>query len=337
MKLAVLLSPHSNARYYESLRLLSLSELEIMLSNCPLSCGKPEYQTVNGLELLCMEIDGDFSPGHQPALLDPFLQLLVRHSSCMAVFVLLDGALYPLRLPTVTTYGADIAAILKYKGKTNERFTQLLINVALHSSAFGRQPAQDISLLDPMCGRGTTLLQAVRFGHQAAGVEIDKTDTKELVSFYTRYLEYHRVKHKKSRSSMTADGKNAGERTVIHASDTELTVIQGNTLDAGAFFKQPFHLIVSDLPYGIQHGGYAGKKRTQMDTLMRRALPVWGELLLPGGAIALSFNAHSISAQELGQMLSQSGFTPLTGGPYDNMRHWVEQAVDRDIVVATKE
>ncbi len=33
----------------------------------------------------------------------------------------------------------------------------------------------------------------------------------------------------------------------------------------------------------------------------------------------------------------EAGFTPLTGGAYEGFRHWVEQAVDRDIAVAFRD
>ena len=50
----------------------------------------------------------------------------------------------------------------KYKGKTNEAFTMHLINQALCAAKLPE--GRPVTLLDPMCGRGTTLFQAVNRG-----------------------------------------------------------------------------------------------------------------------------------------------------------------------------
>ncbi len=67
-------------------------------------------------------------------------------------------------------------SVLKYKGKTNEVFTSALLHIALLSGEFWNQ--EKISVLDPMCGRGTTLFSALTFGYIAHGIEIDEADVK---------------------------------------------------------------------------------------------------------------------------------------------------------------
>ena len=53
--------------------------------------------------------------------------------------------------------GGDLSGVLKYKGKTNEMFTGMLVNLAVFSSEYAKWFDRPLQVLDPMCGRGTTL------------------------------------------------------------------------------------------------------------------------------------------------------------------------------------
>lgn len=324
MTCAMLLSPHANARYMQSIRDLSLCELQIItreISNI-------RFATISGLELLLLDAE--------PERMEELLPLLGRHSSCQAVFELRDGWLRPLPFSADWAFDSDIASVLKYKGKTNERFTHMLINIAAYSGNGNTGP--EARLLDPMCGRGTTLFQALRLGYSADGIDTDKKDIQELHAYFSRYLEYHKVKHQKKKSSMTVGGKSAGDRTVYTFGAQSLSVIHGDTRSAASFFKaSSFDALAVDLPYGIQHASMNGPNRSQIDDLLRAALPAWHSLLKKGAAAALSFNVFGISREALRGMMAEAGFVPLTGGPYDGMRHWVEQAVTRDVAVGVKE
>ncbi len=329
MTLGMLILPHTNARYFRSVRDLSVAEMAVMSE---VSCiSDIEYRVIDGFELLCFQVPEE--------RLTDALKVLKRHSSCQAVFAIQGDLLRPLLLPGETPFQSDIGAILKYKGKTNERFTSLLINTAVFSGAFARQYDENLSILDPMCGRATTLLEGLRVGYNAAGIEVDKSDVKMANQFLKEYLQFHKVKHTVRKDSMTAKGKAAGERTrYAIGNGQEWTLILGDTADADAFFKpESFHALVVDLPYGIQHAFSTGKKRAQIDALMRAVLPRWRNLLKPGAAAAVSFNAHSVSRDALRGMLAEAGFRPLKDGPYEQYRHWVEQAIDRDIAVAVRD
>lgn len=328
MTLGLLLKPHANARYFHSVRDLSLAELTVM--NGSIGAEHLSYRDIGGLELLCFDLED-----HRLAEALPVVAL---HSSAQALFALEGDLLRPLRLPETWRMGDDIAAIQKYKGKTNERFTSLLINLSVFSGAFAGQCGGALRLLDPMCGRGTSLWEALRRGYHASGIETDRNDVKEANQFLEHYLQYHKRKHAFTRDSMTVRGKSGAARArCLIEGDLEYTCVHGDTRDAAAFYKKgSFEGIVCDLPYGVQHRSLSGKGRAQTDALMRDALPVWRELLRPGGAIVLSFNAHTIRLDTLRDMLSDAGYRPLTGGPYDGMRHWVEQAVDRDVAVAVR-
>ncbi len=58
-----------------------------------------------------------------------------------------------------------------------------------------------------------------------------------------------------------------------------------------------FHAIATDLPYGIQHDGAAV-------TLVREALPAWERVLLPGGAMALAWDATRLPREKLTEVVT---------------------------------
>ena len=91
-------------------------------------------------------------------------------------------------------------------------------------------------------------------------------------------------------------------------------------------------MIVSDLPYGVQHGAVGGKP----EELLRRALPAWREALKKGGTVAVSFNAQTLRREKVLKLLEEAGFEAKRGGAHEGFSHWVEQAVTRDIAVGRR-
>ena len=334
MKIAVLLWPHSNARYFESMKKLAAAELNVMLKAV---LGEIEVEP--------------FAPGGLPMLafeapqMDARMEKLLSMVSCAyAVFAVKGEALVPLLPGGRMRFGGDLSGILKYKGKTNEMFTGMLVNLAVFSSDFAEKFDRPLCLIDPMCGRGTTLFEGLRRNYDVCGVEIDKTDVGELARFVKKYAEYNHLKHKMETASMTVEGKNAGARTrftlaedsgAFKESPRTLTVTLGDTLLADKFYRgRSFHALVCDLPYGVQHESRDGQDKVSLDKLMKKALVTWKKTLLPGAAVALSFNANTLPRDSAREMLKDAGFEPLIGGAYDALDHWVEQAITRDVAVA---
>ena len=97
------------------------------------------------------------------------------------------------------------------------------------------------------------------------------------------------------------------------------------------------HLIASDLPYGVQHAPKENGGISSLGRLIQRVAPGCVKALKPGGALAFSFNLNTLPRKEVVQALEQAGLHVLNEGPYADFSHWVEQAVERDIVVARKE
>ena len=59
-------------------------------------------------------------------------------------------------------------------------------------------------------------------------------------------------------------------------------------------------------------------------------------VLKHGGAIALSFNTYTRARDSVLQAMEGAGFIPQNEAPYNGFAHWVEQAVDRDAMLAVK-
>ncbi len=334
MTYALLLWPHANVRYFESVKTLAQAELQVMLHAVDESI-VIRTEKMNGLELIAFDA---------PAMDERMEKLLSLVSCAYAIFEKKGDALLPLLAGGQLRFGGDLSGILKYKGKTNEMFTGMLLNLAVFSGDFAGKFDKPLCVLDPMCGRGTSLFEGLRRNWDMTGVEIDKNDVGELTRFVKKYAEYNHLKHRMESASMTVDGKNAGARTRFTIAENNaqfkadprvLTVTLGDTLLTDKFYKgRSFHALVCDLPYGVQHESRDGKSKVSLDKMMAKALQSWKKTLLPGACVALSFNSNTLPLAELRQMLSDAGYEPLTGGVYDSFGHWVEQAITRDIAIA---
>lgn len=332
MKYAFLLYPHQNVRYRQSMKLLAEQELQMTLTALGHEC---EVKTceMGGAAFLTFECD---------ALTQRDVRMLSQLASVYVMFTMPDGQLVPMESLHPQYVGEDLPSLLKYKGKTNEMFTDTMLTMALSASSFMPVHDSQLTVCDPMAGRGTTLMLALRRGYHGVGIEIGKADVKEACDYMTRYLEFHRIKHKKSEISLTVQGKAGGRETRFVFSDTAehfkegdtrtLRMICGDTRDALAFLHaQSVHLMVTDIPYGVQKGT-AGKQDSIGGTL-ERALPGWHDALKRGGVLAMSFNTYVTRRAELERLCQLAGFEIVETA---SLEHWVEQAINRDVILARR-
>lgn len=324
MHYAYQLRAHANARYQDSLLSLSIKELRCML----LACGVDAVVTPRQMgtaPFLCFTCD-TLTP-RQSAWLN-------AHSGVYMTCALENDLLRPLESASAAYLPGSMPDVLKYKGKTNAAFTRLLINLAL--SAGGRWDARALSVLDPLCGRGTTLFCALERGMDATGIESDAKELHEALAYAQNFLQYHREKHALTHESLTLpQGKSAKLERLTIRGEREMNLVNADTRDAAALFrKRRFSALVADLPYGVQHAPQNGKRLDTLETLMRQALPAWKSVLQPGAAMAISFNTYTLSRDVLRAFMLEAGLHPLDEEPYGAFTHWVEQAVNRDILVA---
>ncbi|MQA97865.1 MAG: SAM-dependent methyltransferase [Streptosporangiales bacterium] len=285
------------------------------------------------------------------------LDRLANLSSLYALYAVEGGLLRPVTLNRLDTFGSDLLTIQKYAGKTNEDFTKLLVNVTAMTCDPDALLGRRLRLLDPMCGRGTTLNQALMYGLDSAGVDVDKKDFDAYSAFIRTWLKNNRFKHQAATVPVRRDRTTIGRRLDVTVGATKeayrggdtiaLSMVNADTLESAAFFKrESFDLIVTDAPYGVQHaarpGGRGGRgdagralSRRPLD-LLRAAVPVWAGLLRPGGAIGISWNTYVAKREELAGVLEDNGFAVCDSEPYLGLRHRVDQAIIRDVVVAKR-
>ncbi|MFS4091602.1 TRM11 family SAM-dependent methyltransferase [Streptomyces sp. AF1A] len=342
-----LVSPSHNRVYAQTAPALATAELAVFgeraLGGTVRDIGITE---IGGLPYVTFTAD---------ELTETDLRLLSNMSSLYALFALeSDDLLRPLAKRPVDLFGSDLLTIQKYAGKTNEDFTRLLVNVtALATDTPAGLVTGGMRLFDPMCGRGTTLNQAIMYGMDAAGLDIDAKDFEAYSGFLRTWLKNNRLKHRAETGPVRRQKATLGRRLQVslgaskelyrEGSTIDVTVVNADTLRSGDFFRRgEFDLIVTDAPYGVQHGsrphggGNAGRLARSPRDLLAAAVPVWEPLLRRGGALGISWNTFVAGREELADILESNGLTVHASEPYLGFAHRVDQAIRRDIIVATK-
>ena len=267
------------------------------------------------------------------------LALLANLSAAYGLYELVgadgDELLRPVRLAPLARFDDDLITIPKYAGKTNEQFTRLLLNVTVLSSQRGL--GEPLTVLDPLCGRGTTLNQALMYGYSGIGIELDGKDVDAYSAFLRTYLQRKKIKHHTDMSPVRRERRTVARRFEAVIGDQTVTMFHGDTTQARDYLRANCaDVLVTDAPYGVAHGSHAkGALARSPLELLHAALPVWLELLRPGGAVGMSWNTHVASRETVAGVFAQYGLSVLDGPGYDALAHRVDQAIHRDILVAT--
>ncbi|MEV6487673.1 SAM-dependent methyltransferase [Actinoplanes sp. NPDC051633] len=335
---ALLLAPSANRVYADQAGRLALVELAALSPVLSAPLADASIVELGGVEYL----------GFRGALSDRDVAHLSNMSAAFALFELLpDDLLRPVPLSPLARYDSDLITIPKYAGKTNEQFTKLLLNLTLLASASApRMLDGGLVVLDPVCGRGTTLNQALMYGHDAVGVEIDGKDLEAYKLFLQTWLKRKRLKHSADLVPVRRQGKRAARRLeVTMAASKEdhkagevqrVTVVQADTTQLDGLVRaRSADVIVADLPYGVAHGSFedeGGMSRRPLD-LLERAVPQWVSLLRPGGAMGLSWNLKVAKRVLAEDILVANGLEIVA---HDDLAHRVDQGIERDVVVARK-
>lgn len=240
----------------------------------------------------------------------------------------------PLLKPVDTVFEPvlppDLMTARRYKGKTSELFTHFMCNIGRYSSAFAAQDWKKLRLFDPLMGGGTTLLTGLVLGAEVIGIEQNPKDVESTVAFLRQYGREQKIPCKVTEERLKGLGKRWWV-TIGRTLPRRCVLVRGDAAQADVLlkgFKKP-HLIVADLPYGIQHFGQF------IDTLAE-VLPVWAGVLEPGGTITLAWEATHFPRQKMIDVFQQvSGLTVLNQPPYDQLAHRVDRVIkQRDVIVA---
>lgn len=330
-KYRVLINPGHNRVYYESAKKLALAELSI----CTGVTG--ELVIVGGVDYIEFETD----------IIENILEVLSRLSFTYAIFELHGELLRPINLINNVEIGADINSVLKYQGKTNEQFTLMMLNIARANLI---ETPSRLKLIDPMAGRGTTLFESLRQGIDSYGIEIEQKSAHDAYIHMRKYLEGKKYKHSVSERRLSGDKKIFTaklstvkiSRAMKDYGDKALLfeMVEADSVNADKIYqKNYFDLLITDLPYGVQHATKIGTKgkisRSPVD-LLASALPSYYNIMKPNGVVAFSFNVNVSSRQEIIELLSRNGFVCLDDEQYNSLEHRVDQAILRDVIFAIK-
>ncbi len=240
---------------------------------------------------------------------------------------------------------SSVLTIQRFKGKTNELFTRMMLGIVLAGST-NLTDLRTVRILDPVAGRGTTLNAAVSLGVSASGVELDPSSYEEYSNFILRWLKDNRVKHHATNPNVRdAKGKKCARLTIQYDFDRDryrdddrlqIDMINGSTVEADTWFKKgSFNGLVADLPYGIQHSARQGQSYYHSAAdLLADALPVWKRMLTQRGVVALAWNLRAVPRARVDELLDEAGFQVIDLGVDLGFEHRVDQSIQRDLVIA---
>jgi hypothetical protein len=347
-KYAILQNPGHNRVYYNLAGKLAVAELKVAVTKINQECSGIEIKDISGIRYIIFETESPLSEND--------FEIISRLSFVFGLFQIEMINEKPYLLP-IEKYSYEyidnkISSILKYPGKTNELFTKMMVNVALLSSKFSHN--QEIRLLDPVSGKGTTLFESIVYGFDSYGVEAESKSIHEANIFFKKYLQEERFKHTIEKRLVYGNSKSDyihSEEYSFARSKSEfkdkkyhkiLSLINGNSQDCDNYFKKNFfNLIVGDLPYGIAHGNnLAGKKAQSLtrspEELLGTSLEAWHTVMKNGGSVVMAWNSNVISKTKLSTIFEENSFSVLSDPPYDEFEHQVDRAIKRDIIVAQK-
>lgn len=331
---ALRVAPQRGTQYARLASALALPEL--LASPLGSHILDAEKRTLASEEYVLARLPEPLSPTERSVL-----GVLGAISDCYQYYDELGGVtgplLRPLGLPRPAFVPADMAVTRRYRGKTNELFTTVLLNVALFASDFAAQLDRRLRVLDPLAGGGTTLFTALRRGYDAVGVERDREDVETTAAFVRQYLREQRIPY----TVVDEHLRGRGRRGLFQVGGADERRLLGLALGASAAVRAlldglpggaRFHALATDLPYGVRHSG-------QVRDLLREALPAWEEVLLPGAGVALAWDATRISRSDLADLATKySTLTVIDRPPFDQFAHPVDRQIQRrDVLVLRKD
>ena len=336
-KLALKITPQRSTQYANMTE--KLAEPELLASPLGAAIAQIKPVTFAGQAYLLVSLDNE-SMSSLCLKVEEILPRLGATSEAYEFFERIENVegpfLRPLETKFVPFLPLEMAEIRRYKGKTNEVFTRVLLNIAVFAGAFTNQYTGRLRILDPLAGGGTTLLLALSDGYDAFGIEHQKQDVDTTAIFLRQYLQSIHMPFKE----LDERGRRMGRRYQFeigrNGATHRLVLAHGDTCDANLHMQEVpggphMHAIVGDLPYGIRHFG-------EIAGMLSNALPVWESLLLSGGTVVLAWNATRVERTAMIDLVEQ--YTRLrirNDPPYTQFVHAVDRVIKkRDILVAVK-
>lgn len=348
VKYLILQHPGHNRAYDSEAAQLAVSELSIASKRLSVKCTAIETQEVAGVSYITLNCNDDLTTED--------IDILSRLSFVFAIFhqfgIYAEDGLLPIPFTRHEYIDSKLCGLQKSTGKPNDLFTRMMVNVALLASDFSYQ--DDIHVLDPLSGRGTTLYEAAIYGFHASGIEISQKAVLENYTVFKKYLQDERYKYLSDRRMVY--GKTKAEAIFIdefqYANSKEafkeeeqrknLSIVNGLSQEADKYFKKnSINLIVGELPYVITpNQAGAGKSTTASRNpleILRESLQPWKTVLKSGGTIVLAWNSLMLPKNRLSILFEEQGFEVQKQAAYNGFEHAVDKkTIWRDIIVAKK-
>lgn len=335
MKLALKITPQRTTQYAHMTA--SLATPELLASPLAVAIDDVAPVTLAGQRYLLATLNAARIPS--PAAFD----LLFRLGAVSEVYEYFEQVgevagplLRPLEPRFTPFVPLEMAEARRYRGKTNEVFTRVLLNVALFAGDYREQYMQRLRILDPLAGGGTTLFLALAYGYDALGIELERQDVETTAVFVRQYLANEGIRFKEIDERSRKAGRRHQFEVGPKGETRLLALAHGNAREAALHMREVMggpriHAVVGDLPYGIQHFG-------EISSLLGESLPVWERMLLPGGSLVLAWNATRIERAAMVELIERhSSLRVLNEPPYTQFAHAVDRVIKkRDIVVAVQ-
>ena len=310
---AILVSPRAKGAYFGELIATAKAELCCVLRT-DLAL---EYRRFADIELLECTIP------------ESSLEAVLKMSFVQGILEKQGDAYLPLELSTGYLLHEDFVFGSKYRGKTSELLTQLLLNAGL--AHLNSSDTSSLKLLDPMAGRGTTLLWAMRYGISSKGIDQDSKALDDFRANVKKWCKLHRQKHQLKDGFIGKSNKQGkGKFIDFTVGETKTRLITENAEFANQLLKEKFDLLVSDIPYGIQHFT-TDKTRNPLETLQRCAA-AWSDCLRKKGVMVLAFNSYIPKRKALIDAFEGHGLQALDF----KAPHRMSESIVRDVVVMRK-
>ncbi len=336
----ILVGASANRVYTQDAPRLMAAELQAFAAViAPGGITVPSPLTLAGVPYLGFEADELGADGiNALANLSGFFALFRRHGQLLE----------PIPAVRLDRFPDDLVTIPKYQGKTNEQLTKLLLNVTAMATAWPeRLFSRQLRVLDPLCGRGSTLNQAALYGLDATGVELDQRDFEAYRAFIVTWLRTHRYKHQANAGALRIDGRALGQQFEVDfaadkndykAGQTQrIRFLNTDTTQIDRLIpKASIDIIVTDTPYGVRHGSHGDRLVRSPLALIQEALPGWVRTLRMGGALGMAYNRHVAAPRELAELLEAAGLQVVSDLGSDSYRHRVDASIDRDLIIARK-
>ena len=315
MKVAIQISPQSKAAYFQSY--VDVAQKELLYS---FGENSSEYVCIGTLEFLFAEIE------------ESRLSELLKLSFVQGVYSVHGDMLTPLAVLPKYLLHEDFVFGSKYRGKTNETLTQLLLNMGLATIREDISPSRT-TILDPMCGRGTSLLWSMRYGLPSFGLEADPKAMEDIQRNLKKWTKIHRQKHSLRQSflGVKPNKKKQGVCIDFRVGEIGTKAVHGDCRAVCRIFKeQKFSLIITDIPYGVQH--HVGKGTRNPLTLLTESIPVWHDVLESGGAMVISFNRNLPKRNALLDICMSAGLEIVDF----SIPHRMSESIVRDVIICKK-